>query len=132
VAEGRRYARTLYQMAYKFMKLNYPDYNWRTKFGAFNCGAFAFPEAYRLDCLEKLAVKEGLDKAQTRWQFQQVFPHMKRLYRERDDNRIRLSARPCQGIALGSVSSERCTRIRDDRCHVDFATPSSTRSGCCC
>ena len=49
--------------------------------------AFAFPEAYRLDCLEKLAVKEGLDKAQTRWQFQQVFPHMKRLYRESDDNR---------------------------------------------
>ena len=87
MAEGRRYARTLYQMAYKFMKLNYPDYNWRTKFGAFNCGPSAFPEAYRLDCLEKLAVKEGLDKAQTRWQFQQVFPHMKRLYRESDDNR---------------------------------------------
>ena len=39
-------------------------------------------------------MKEGLDKAQTRWQFQQVFPHTKRLDRERGDNRIRLSARP--------------------------------------
>jgi hypothetical protein len=87
VAEGRRYARTLYQMAYKFMKLNYPDYNWRTKFGAFNCGPSAFPEAYRLECFERLAVKEGLNKAQTRWQFQQVLPHMKRLYRESEDNR---------------------------------------------
>ena len=87
MAEGRRYARTLYQMAFKFMKLNYPDYNWRTKFGAFNCGPTAFPEAYRLECLEKLAVKEGLDKVQTRWQFTQVFPHMKRLHRESGDNR---------------------------------------------
>ena len=50
LAEGRRYARTLYNMAYKFAKLNYADYRWRTKFGAFNCGAGAFPEAYRLDC----------------------------------------------------------------------------------
>jgi len=32
-------------------------------------------------------VKEGLNKAQTRWQFQQVLPHMKRLYRESEDNR---------------------------------------------
>ena len=87
VAEGRRYARMLYQMAYQFLKLNYPDYTWRAKFGAFNCGPSAFPEAYRLECLEKLAKKEGLDKAQTRWQFQQVFPHMKRLYRESQDNR---------------------------------------------
>ena len=86
--EGKRYAKTLYKMAFKFMKLNYPDYSWRTKFGAFTCGATAFPEAYRLDCLEKLAVKENLDKAQTRHQFQQVFPHMKRLYQETGDNRL--------------------------------------------
>ena len=36
-----------------------------------------------------------------------------------------------QGIALGSVSSERCIRIRHDVCHVVFATPSSSSSGCC-
>ena len=30
------------------------------------------------------------------------------------------------------LRSQRSTRIRDDGCHVDFATPSSTRSGCCC
>ena len=87
VAQGRRYARTLYQMAYQFLKLNFPDYTWRAKFGAFNCGPSAFPEAYRLDCLERLAKKEGLDKAQTRWQFQQVLPCMKRFYRESEDNR---------------------------------------------
>jgi hypothetical protein len=86
--EGKRYAKTLYKMAFKFLKLNFPDYSWRTKFGAFDCGPSAFPEAYRLECLEKLAVKEGLDKTQTRSQFQQVFPHMKRLLRETGDNRL--------------------------------------------
>ena len=86
--EGKRYAKTLYKMAFKFLKLNFPDYSWRTKFGAFTCGPTAFPEAYRMKCLEKLAVKEGLDKAQTRFQFQQVFPHMQRLYRETGDNRL--------------------------------------------
>ena len=86
--EGKRYAKTLYKMAFKFLKLNFPDYSWRTKFGAFDCGPSAFPEAYRLECLEKLAVKEGLDKTQTRCQSQQVFPHMKRLLRETGDNRL--------------------------------------------
>ena len=43
-----------------------------SKFGAFTGGPSVVPEAYRLDCLEKLAVKEGLDPVQTRWQFQQV------------------------------------------------------------
>ena len=86
--EGKRYAKTLYKMAFKFLKLNYPDYSWRTKFGAFTCGPSAFPEAYRLDCLEKLAAKENLDKAQTRYQFQQVFPHMKRLHQQTGDNRL--------------------------------------------
>ena len=61
--EGKRYAKTLYKMAFKFMKLNYPDYSWRTKFGAFTCGPSAFPEVYRLDCLEKLAERGNLDKA---------------------------------------------------------------------
>ena len=88
LAEGRRYAKVLYKMAYKFLKLNFPDYSWRTKFGAFNFGPGAFPEAYRLDCLEKLAVKENLDKAQTRFQFEQVFSHMKRHYRESGENRV--------------------------------------------
>jgi len=86
--EGKRYAKTLYKMAFKFLKLNFPDYSWRTKFGAFDCGPSAFPEAYRLECLEKSAVKVGLDKTQTRDQFQQVFPHMKRLLRETGDNRL--------------------------------------------
>ena len=86
--EGKRYAKTLYSMAFKFLKLNFPDYSWRTKFGAFNCDINAFPEAYRLKCLEKLAVKEGLDKTQTRFQFQQVLPHMKRLHQETGDNRL--------------------------------------------
>jgi hypothetical protein len=35
-----------------------------TKFGAFNCGPSVVPDAYPLDCLEKLAAKEGLDQAQ--------------------------------------------------------------------
>jgi len=41
-----------------------------TEFGAFTCGHF--PEAYGLDCLEKLAVKEDLDKAQNRGHLQHV------------------------------------------------------------
>ena len=85
--EGKRYAKTLYKMAFKFMKLNYPDYNWRTKFGAFTVGPGAFPEEYRFKCWEKLAAKENLDTAQTRFQFQQVLPHMKRHYQETGDNR---------------------------------------------
>ena len=41
--EGKRYAKTLYKMAFKFLKLNFPDYSWRTKLTLSSAARVHFP-----------------------------------------------------------------------------------------
>ena len=67
--------------------MNSPDYDWRRKFGAFNCGKNCYPRELRLQFIGELAVKERVDPKAARSQFLNALPHMKRLYEETGDNR---------------------------------------------
>ena len=84
---ARRYANTLATMTRQFYKLNFPEYAWRNKFGAFNCGPGTMPLQLRLGYIVDLAKKEGLKPHAVRSQFLTAMPHMKRLYKESGDNR---------------------------------------------
>ena len=84
---ARKYAKTLFKMTKEFLKANFPDYAWRTKFGAFNCGRGAFPENLRIRYIGDLALKEGVNADSARSQFRTALPHLKRLYRETGSER---------------------------------------------
>ena len=66
-------------MVREFFRLNFPDYDWRRKFGAFNCGNGAFPREMRLHFIGELATKERVNPKAARSQFLGALPHMKRL-----------------------------------------------------
>ena len=83
----RAHCKTLHAMVKEFFRLNYPDYDWRRKFGAFNNGTGAFPTELRLQQIGELAIKEGMNPDAARSQFLSALPHMKRLYEECGDNR---------------------------------------------
>ena len=83
----RAYCQTLYKMVKEFFRLNFPDYDWRRKFGVFNCGPGCFPLELRLQYVGELAKKERVNPDAARSQFLMALPHMKRLYKETGDNR---------------------------------------------
>ena len=83
----RAYGKTLFKMMREFFRLNFPDYDWRRKFGAFNCGNNCFPTEMRLQFIGQLAAKERVNPHEARSQFLSALPHMKRLYEETGDNR---------------------------------------------
>ena len=86
--EPVRHARRLYKLSKSFFQLNFPDYDWRNKFGAFHMGSkhtVALP--VRLEWVEALAKHENLDPVQTRFQFENALPHVQRLFARSHDNR---------------------------------------------
>lgn len=74
----KEYAATLHVMTKKFFKLNFPDYSWRHKFSALNCGKGCLPLELRLKYVAELATKEKLDHSAARSQFLKALPHMTR------------------------------------------------------
>jgi len=74
----KEYAATLHVMTKKFFKLNFPDYSWRHKFSALNCGKGCLPQQLRLQYVAELAKKEKLDPSAARSQFLKALPHMTR------------------------------------------------------
>ena len=84
---GPMACKTLHKMTKEFFRWNYPDYDWRRKFGAFNSNEMCFPRELRLQYIGELATKEGLDPNAARSQFLMALPHMKRLFQETGDNR---------------------------------------------
>ena len=83
----KAYCKTLHKMTKEFFRLNFPDYEWRRKFGAFNWDEGCFPRELRLQYIGELATKEGVNPDAARSQFLMALPHMKRLYQETGDNR---------------------------------------------
>jgi hypothetical protein len=83
----RAYCKRLHKMVKEFFRLNFPDYDWRRKFGAFNCGKGCFPTELRLQYIGELATKERVSPRAARSQFLSALPHMKRFYNETGDNR---------------------------------------------
>jgi hypothetical protein len=82
------YAKDLYLVAQAFFDMNFPDYSWRVRFGAFRLGRSRLPVAVAKEFIRELAVKEGhADPAQTVYQYEQMLPHMPRLFRETGDDR---------------------------------------------
>ena len=53
----------------------------------FAAGKSALPRHIRLQYIEELAVKEGLDPVQARWQFEVAMPHLERIHARVQDNR---------------------------------------------
>ena len=66
------YARNLYDMTLQFFNLNFPDHSWRIKFSAFHHGENKLPEQVRLNYIEDIAKKEGVNPAQAREQLSHV------------------------------------------------------------
>ena len=82
-----QYAKELFDLIAEFFKTAFPDYEWRSKFGAFRCGSDALPEQVRLDMIEDLALKEGVNPTQARLQFSLLLRHVKRLYATHQDDK---------------------------------------------
>jgi len=89
MAGAVRYARELAALARAFFDVHFPDYTWRARFSAFDFSPATgnHADATRLDQMEHLARKEGVDVAQARFQFSQALPYFKREYARTRDNR---------------------------------------------
>jgi hypothetical protein len=82
------YAKDLYLVAQAFFDMNFPEYSRRVWFCAFRLGRSRLPVAVAKEFIRELAVKEGhADPAQTVYQYEQMLPHMPRLFRETGDDR---------------------------------------------
>jgi hypothetical protein len=53
------YAKDLYLVAQAFFDMNFPDYSWRVRFGAFRLGSSRLPVVVAKEFIRELAVKEG-------------------------------------------------------------------------
>ena len=102
------YARELFQLVEACFEVNFPHHSWRTKFGCFNEGENRYAEQVRLDYVEALAVKEGLDPAQTRYQFSMLLPSLKRFYNE------------CQDCKEALIRALEAFRLSETTCRADI------------
>ena len=81
------FARSLFEMTKAFVTVNYPDYSWRSRFCCFDNSDTRQPEQIRLDAIEAIGKKEGVDAHQCRMQFYEALPIAKKLYAEFGDNK---------------------------------------------
>ena len=90
-------------VAKEWFNKNYPHYTWRAKFRAFTCGPGRLPEQVRLDLVEELAVKEGVDRVQARQGMFELIPFAEKVWDEvRDDRKTWIVIAEKMRVSIGS------------------------------
>ena len=84
-----KFAKELYDMALKFVNVNFPCWSWRAKFACFDNGPSQLGLQMRLDAFEDIVKKEvpSCDSAVAREAFFEAVPMVARLYKQYGDNK---------------------------------------------
>ena len=106
-----KFAKSLCDLAVRFLNLNFPDYHWRSTWAAMNSHPESrLPMAVRLDNIEKIARKESLCPTAARYQMGELFQVADSLIKELRSN-----------LRVWTVILERCrcgigsSQFREDK-----------------